>query len=89
MDIQLPGIDGYEATRRIKTDAMLCGIPIIAVTSHALRETPRKPVPRVAMLIGDQPDNGKRARHRDPRRHCSRPPKIGGLRLGEVPRDHG
>jgi two-component system cell cycle response regulator DivK len=36
MDIQLPGIDGYEATRRLKTDAALCAIPIIAVTSYAL-----------------------------------------------------
>jgi two-component system cell cycle response regulator DivK len=36
MDIQLPGIDGYEATRRIKADAELAHIPIIAVTSYAL-----------------------------------------------------
>ena len=36
MDIQLPGLDGYEAARRIKSDAALSGIPIIAVTSYAL-----------------------------------------------------
>jgi two-component system cell cycle response regulator DivK len=36
MDIQLPGIDGYEATRRIKADPQLASIPIIAVTSYAL-----------------------------------------------------
>ena len=36
MDIQLPVIDGYEATRRIKSDAALAHIPIIAVTSYAL-----------------------------------------------------
>jgi two-component system cell cycle response regulator DivK len=36
MDIQLPGIDGYEATRRIKADSALRHIPIIAVTSYAL-----------------------------------------------------
>ena len=36
MDIQMPVIDGYEATRRIKADAELSAIPIIAVTSYAL-----------------------------------------------------
>jgi two-component system, cell cycle response regulator DivK len=36
MDIQLPGIDGYEVTRRIKADPALSEIPIIAVTSYAL-----------------------------------------------------
>jgi two-component system cell cycle response regulator DivK len=36
MDIQLPVMDGYEATRRIKADPALRSIPIIAVTSYAL-----------------------------------------------------
>jgi two-component system, cell cycle response regulator DivK len=36
MDIQLPVMDGYEATRRIKADASLRSIPIIAVTSYVL-----------------------------------------------------
>jgi two-component system cell cycle response regulator DivK len=36
MDIQLPGIDGYEATRRIKATAALRDTPLIAVTSYAL-----------------------------------------------------
>lgn len=36
MDIQLPDIDGYEATRRIKANPDLKSIPIIAVTSYAL-----------------------------------------------------
>ena len=36
MDIQLPLLDGYEATRRIKADPQLKHIPIIVVTSYAL-----------------------------------------------------
>ncbi len=37
MDIQLPGFDGYEATRKIKANPDLEHIPIIVVTSFALR----------------------------------------------------
>jgi len=36
MDIQLPGLDGYEATRQIKGNPDLEHIPIIVVTSYAL-----------------------------------------------------
>ncbi len=36
MDIQHPGIDGYEATRLIKSKPALSHIPIIVVTSYAL-----------------------------------------------------
>jgi two-component system, cell cycle response regulator DivK len=36
MDIQLPLIDGYEVTRRIKSDPDLKDIPIIVVSSYAL-----------------------------------------------------
>ena len=36
MDIQLPVMDGYTATRRIRTNPDLKSVPIIAVTSYAL-----------------------------------------------------
>ena len=36
MDIQLPVMDGYEATRQIRTNQDLRSVPIIAVTSYAL-----------------------------------------------------
>ncbi len=42
MDIQLPRIDGYEATRRIKAKPGLGAIPIIAVTSYALSGDDKK-----------------------------------------------
>jgi two-component system, cell cycle response regulator DivK len=36
MDIQLPMLDGYEATRRLKADPELRAIPVVVVTSYAL-----------------------------------------------------
>ena len=36
MDVQIPVLDGYEVTRRLKADPVLRAIPIIAVTSYAL-----------------------------------------------------
>lgn len=38
MDIGLPGIDGWEATRRLKRDPETRAIPIVALTAHALAE---------------------------------------------------
>ena len=42
MDIQLPGMDGYEVTRRIKANPELNPIPIIVVTSYALSGDDKK-----------------------------------------------
>ena len=42
MDIRLPGIDGLEATRRLKSDPSTAGIPIVAVTAHAMPDDEAK-----------------------------------------------
>lgn len=36
MDLSLPGLDGWEVTRRLKSDARTRHIPVLALTSHAL-----------------------------------------------------
>jgi two-component system cell cycle response regulator DivK len=39
MDLSLPVMDGWEATRRLKADDRTADIPVIALTSHALTGT--------------------------------------------------
>ena len=36
MDLSLPGMDGWEATRRLKADEATRRIPVVALTGHAL-----------------------------------------------------
>ena len=36
MDLSLPVMDGWEATRRLKADARTASIPVVALTGHAL-----------------------------------------------------
>jgi CheY-like chemotaxis protein len=38
MDLELPGIDGWEATRRLKGDPRTQAIPIIALSAHVLAD---------------------------------------------------
>lgn len=34
-DLDIPGIDGFELTRRLKRDPRTCGIPVLAITGYA------------------------------------------------------
>ncbi len=36
MDLEMPGVDGWEATRRLKADARTRDIPVVALSAHAL-----------------------------------------------------
>jgi len=37
LDLQLPGMDGLELTRRLKADPATCAIPVVAVTAYAMQ----------------------------------------------------
>lgn len=39
MDLSMPGMDGWEATRRLKADARMTSIPVLVVSAHALGGT--------------------------------------------------
>lgn len=42
MDLSLPVIDGWEATRRIKANSVTKSIPLIALTAHAMQGDEKK-----------------------------------------------
>jgi CheY-like chemotaxis protein len=44
MDLELPGVDGWEATRRLKSNPDTKSIPIIALSAHALAGSREKAI---------------------------------------------
>jgi CheY-like chemotaxis protein len=42
MDMSLPVMDGWEATRKIKADPEIAGIPVVALTAHAMASDKQK-----------------------------------------------
>lgn len=42
MDVAMPGIDGWEATRILKGDPFTAAIPVVALTAHAMTEDRRR-----------------------------------------------
>jgi CheY-like chemotaxis protein len=44
MDIGLPGIDGWTATRQLKADPELKQVPVIALTAHAMQTDREKAI---------------------------------------------
>ena len=39
LDLNIPGLDGFEVTLRLRTEASLNGVPIIAITAEGDRDT--------------------------------------------------
>jgi CheY-like chemotaxis protein len=44
MDLGLPEVDGWEATRRLKAITSTRTIPVIVLTAHALKEDPARAI---------------------------------------------
>ena len=60
MDLSLPVIDGWEATRRIKGDAATQSIPVIALTAHAMAGDEQKALAAGCDDYDTKPVNFKR-----------------------------
>ena len=42
MDLEMPEMDGWEATRRLKADARTCHIPVVALSAHVMEGARKK-----------------------------------------------
>src|SRR5262245_37704279 len=51
MDLEMPGIDGWEATRRLKGNPQTHDIPIIALSAHALEGDRERAMPPAATSL--------------------------------------
>ncbi|MBN2839810.1 MAG: amidohydrolase family protein [Coriobacteriia bacterium] len=59
MDMQLPHVDGYEATRRIKADERFRDIPLVAVTAHSMRGDQDKAIAAGCDMYVTKPIDGE------------------------------
>ena len=59
MDMQLPKVDGYEATRRIKADERFKQIPLVAVTAHSMKGDQDKAIAAGCDVFVTKPINGE------------------------------
>src|SRR5207248_873325 len=76
MDIQLPVMNGYDATRCIRADPSLASIPIIAVTSYALSGEEEKARAPEALLRRSRLKRPPEHPHRIPGRRTPGPARA-------------
>ena len=60
MDLSLPVMDGWEATRQIKANSSINGIPVIALTAHAMQGDEEKALEAGCDDYDTKPVNFKR-----------------------------
>ena len=65
MDMSLPVLDGWEATRRLKADPATSAIPVIALTAHAMAEDKEKAMARRLRRLRHQADRARAAPRQD------------------------